>query len=96
MIPGGRITRVPTSVPHGPLPHSHMLSQTFIIRLKLLAGTDSQLLHAIPLCPPVRAHLMELNAFLGKSHLASCLVRDSRGGFRMVSQDLQKFLKLFS
>ena len=44
----------------------------------------------------MRAHLMELNAFLGKSHLASSLVRDSRGGFRIVSQDLQKFLKLFS
>jgi hypothetical protein len=96
MIPGGRITRLPTSVLHGPLPHSHMLSQKFIIRLKLLAGTDSQLLHAIPLCHPMRAHLMELNAFLGKSHLASSLVRDSRGGFRIVSQDLQKFLKLFS
>ena len=44
----------------------------------------------------MRAHLMELNAFLGKSHMASCLVRDWRGGSRIVSQDLQNFLKLFA
>jgi len=31
---------------------------------------------------------MELNAFFGKSHLASSLLRDWMGGFRIVGQDL--------
>lgn len=47
LIPGGGVAPVPTSVLHGPLTQCNIPIPEFIIRLKLLAGTDSQLLHAI-------------------------------------------------